>query len=62
VAALKDRLEALRVMGSTRRERLMLEAIDRHLAVEAATPSAELPGLQEALRRELDELLGGKGA
>jgi hypothetical protein len=59
---LRGRLEKLRVMGSTRRERLMLEAIDRHLAAEAAAPAAELPGLQEALRKELDDLLRGKGA
>jgi hypothetical protein len=59
---LKAKLEKFRMMGSTRRERLMLEAIDRHLAAEAGAPAAEIPGLQEALRRELDELLGGKGA
>ncbi len=55
---LRGRLEELSLMGQTRRERLMLTAVDRYLAKEAeAVGSSEAVGRKQALDLKLEQIL-----
>ncbi len=55
---LRGRLGELSLMGQTRRERLMLTAIDRYLAKEAETVgSSRASGRKQALDLKLDQIL-----
>ncbi len=55
---LRDRLDGLSLMGQTRRERLMLEAIDKHLAREAeAVGSKKAAGHKQTLDLKLQRIL-----
>ena len=57
--ALKNRLEGLKLLGRTRRERLALEATDRFLAEEQErTDPKYLSALKDATKREIADIWG----
>ncbi len=61
LAYLERQLEGLREMGVTRRERLMLKAIDRYLAQEPeflGTPDEKK--YEDALEKKLDDIVAGQ--
>jgi predicted ATPase len=54
---LKGRFASRNLLGETRRERLMLEAIDRHLAREASLDDEEREPAKNRLAKQLEETL-----